>query len=763
MEHQGEQRNPDNEIPTCSEQRDERIMGQLRDAILDRVAAGSNPSEAESRREQLRSYIEEKLRGFFPNFDTPSHPPYASIKANLQMIQRAIEHLNEEGGSSEESISGCIRKENEDLPWHHEALLSHHLRKLCRTGEIVLTNNGRYVIVVEHDDVGDRKEMGYRMKRRGRQKPRKRQFRDELQRQLKEKVGKNINLMKQDNEEECQAEGQEMKVIDEWNKVKEGQIEVLKNQCKVKEQAVEERNEASRQYIEATNRQIEGPSVELNDEEQYNPQYLQIEVLEEPSHLQELLSEASEKHTLACKRKNVVVLKLNKPQKPQNEVVNDTKKDDQLTVTIPIVSETTSQCLDCNGISHSLEEPCMQLMKKKTEFQEKLMENSHSLGRSELSKYDTAGPVMEEEKKNCLEVEQQRTKSSLTESETSIEVIEAHSKLQHQEDGLLLREGNQPLQNHIEITTEVMGLCCFKEVGISENFRVPLGESHFIVKKDERTKCLVQKQHKEQRKIICGERKFTIICGLQAQKLSEPKIYGQRRACKSDPYYADKLQSPGQAMSLSLPKPDTVRNMRELLVSEHRHDDEQHKPKHGQGQARNLLKLKFNGQWRACKSDLENDQQHQSPGQAKSLPRPKPDTDTTMSELLPSDYHHDDEQHQPKDQGQGQAPDLSKSKFYGQQRACKSDAENDQQHQSPGQAKSFSRPKPDTDITMSDLLPSDQHHNDEQHQSEGKGQGQGRLQKAEGGRDFHDHDGLRVFVRHKHKSLRTYVRRKRNA
>lgn len=67
----------------------------------------------------------------------------------MQMIERAIQELNEEGGSTEESISNFIRKEYDDLPWSHTTLLNHHLLELCKCGNVFLTCDQRYSLVAE--------------------------------------------------------------------------------------------------------------------------------------------------------------------------------------------------------------------------------------------------------------------------------------------------------------------------------------------------------------------------------------------------------------------------------------------------------------------------------------------------------------------------------------------------------------------------------------------------------------------------------------
>ncbi|XP_043700209.1 HMG-Y-related protein A [Telopea speciosissima] len=89
---------------------------------------------------ESRELIEARLCALLPQIldHTPNHPPYA------EMIQRAIERLKQEGGSSELSISTYISSTYADLPWAHSHLLPHHLRKLTEAGEIIATPNSCY-------------------------------------------------------------------------------------------------------------------------------------------------------------------------------------------------------------------------------------------------------------------------------------------------------------------------------------------------------------------------------------------------------------------------------------------------------------------------------------------------------------------------------------------------------------------------------------------------------------------------------------------
>lgn len=104
-------------------------MEKLKETVL--KLANSDPNNPLS--PSQISFIEQKLLLVFPVLHTPSHPTYAA------MIQNAIEGLNEENGSNEESISEYIKANYDDLPWAHSTYLSHHLSKLCENGEIVCT------------------------------------------------------------------------------------------------------------------------------------------------------------------------------------------------------------------------------------------------------------------------------------------------------------------------------------------------------------------------------------------------------------------------------------------------------------------------------------------------------------------------------------------------------------------------------------------------------------------------------------------------
>ncbi|KAJ9135781.1 hypothetical protein P3X46_032923 [Hevea brasiliensis] len=164
---------PQNSVTPLTNDRYERIMSNLRASVFSKITPSGDIAP------QIKTYIEKRLREFFPSFHTPSHPPYAS------MILRAISELNDEGGSTEEAISAFIKREYEHLPWGHESFLSHHLRKLCRNLEIECVNNGRYMLLFEDCEFKEmtgasRKKQG-RRGRQGRKKGRAKEMKKQRQ------------------------------------------------------------------------------------------------------------------------------------------------------------------------------------------------------------------------------------------------------------------------------------------------------------------------------------------------------------------------------------------------------------------------------------------------------------------------------------------------------------------------------------------------------------------------------------------------------
>jgi hypothetical protein len=73
------------------------------------------------------------------------------------MIKRAVKELNEKSGLTEEDISDFIRRDN-DLPFDHASILHIHLQKLCMSGELLYTEDGKYVFVDGESEVEDEEE-----------------------------------------------------------------------------------------------------------------------------------------------------------------------------------------------------------------------------------------------------------------------------------------------------------------------------------------------------------------------------------------------------------------------------------------------------------------------------------------------------------------------------------------------------------------------------------------------------------------------------
>lgn len=83
------------------------------------------------------------------------------------MIQRAIAELNEEGGSTQEAISKFIREQFDCLPLAHESFLSHHLKKLSESGEILCASNNCYMLRAEENGYVSRRERVQKKKSSG--------------------------------------------------------------------------------------------------------------------------------------------------------------------------------------------------------------------------------------------------------------------------------------------------------------------------------------------------------------------------------------------------------------------------------------------------------------------------------------------------------------------------------------------------------------------------------------------------------------------
>ncbi|XP_027098356.1 uncharacterized protein [Coffea arabica] len=127
---------PQNPSENSAQTKQAANMEKLKGAVMKLLNNQANTPLSETH----KARVEERLTQFLSPLHSPDHPPYA------WMIERALQELNERGGSTEESVSKFIRKEYDDLPWAHHTMLKHHLVQLCESGCIVLTQDKRYLL-----------------------------------------------------------------------------------------------------------------------------------------------------------------------------------------------------------------------------------------------------------------------------------------------------------------------------------------------------------------------------------------------------------------------------------------------------------------------------------------------------------------------------------------------------------------------------------------------------------------------------------------
>ncbi|PHT49805.1 hypothetical protein CQW23_09552 [Capsicum baccatum] len=140
-------------------------MDKLREAIL--KMANSEPNVPLS--QTKNAILQQHLNRFFDCLHiAPDHPPYS------WMIEKALQELNEKGGSTEDSISTFIKKEHDSLPWAHMTMLKHHLQKMTEKGEIIMIDGGRFVLP------GDNKTLNRKRRRRRKYLKRKRRGNSEI-------------------------------------------------------------------------------------------------------------------------------------------------------------------------------------------------------------------------------------------------------------------------------------------------------------------------------------------------------------------------------------------------------------------------------------------------------------------------------------------------------------------------------------------------------------------------------------------------------
>ncbi|KAH0692129.1 hypothetical protein KY285_019226 [Solanum tuberosum] len=112
-------------------------MDKLREGIVKMSNSEPNAPLSETQNSILQQHLDRYMSDLQT---TPDHPPYA------WMIEKALQELDEEGGSNEDSISEFIMKNNDSLPRAHTTMLKHHLEKMCERGEIVMIDGGRFLL-----------------------------------------------------------------------------------------------------------------------------------------------------------------------------------------------------------------------------------------------------------------------------------------------------------------------------------------------------------------------------------------------------------------------------------------------------------------------------------------------------------------------------------------------------------------------------------------------------------------------------------------
>ncbi|CAN6712419.1 unnamed protein product [Malus baccata var. baccata] len=126
-----------------------QMINNLASAVMKKL---TNSNTSQTLTPELMSRIKKSLSQAYPVFFTADHPTYAV------MIQKAVAELNEEGGSTEKAVSKFIREHFDCLPLAHERFLSHHLKKLSESGEIVSASKNCYMLPAHKIDSYSRRE-----------------------------------------------------------------------------------------------------------------------------------------------------------------------------------------------------------------------------------------------------------------------------------------------------------------------------------------------------------------------------------------------------------------------------------------------------------------------------------------------------------------------------------------------------------------------------------------------------------------------------
>ncbi|KAH0759698.1 hypothetical protein KY290_023191 [Solanum tuberosum] len=126
-------------------------MDKLREGIVKMSNSEPNAPLSETQNSILQQHLDRLMSGLQT---TPDHPPYA------WMIEKALQELDEEGGSNEDSISESIMKNNDSLPKAHTTMLKHHLEKMCERGEIVMIDGGQFLLPGDSENSNPKSKKG---------------------------------------------------------------------------------------------------------------------------------------------------------------------------------------------------------------------------------------------------------------------------------------------------------------------------------------------------------------------------------------------------------------------------------------------------------------------------------------------------------------------------------------------------------------------------------------------------------------------------
>ncbi|XVE85412.1 hypothetical protein DITRI_Ditri17bG0089100 [Diplodiscus trichospermus] len=293
-----------------------KARSRLKGAILSELAASNSSMHISP------DVIDLRLQQFFPTFHTPVHPPYSS------MIQEAILKLNEEDGSSKEAISSFLEKEHEDLPWGNSSFLDHHLKKLCRNGEIVCVNNELYMLQADNGDSRNEEEE-------------------------EEEMSHRLNIAKRDGKEDktlVQGKGREVKAIDGLSGINRDQAEESEDRCEIERWSVKVNGQtkACQQSIKGLEEQKEGRQ-ELNKEVQEESQNFsgRIEAVEE-------VDEAKGKPAKVAQKRRGKRRKQPEKTERQIKVLKDDIPQPMIEEAKKYVEELQQQITDGSGVMKSI-------------------------------------------------------------------------------------------------------------------------------------------------------------------------------------------------------------------------------------------------------------------------------------------------------------------------------------------------------------------------------------------------------------------------